>query len=121
MLTEANSKGYECNYDPKELTAFTEGGFPIRSLSRRVDGSFPNVINPIAIWEIKEYYYTTTFGSRVADGVYETLLDGFELNEVRSYLKRDIHHYLMIETIIPGGHAVDRIYAESAICCIWDF
>ena len=23
-----------------------------------------------------EYYYTTTFGSRVADGVYETLLEG---------------------------------------------
>lgn len=50
MLIESNSKGYECNYDPKELTAFTEKGFPVRSLSRRVDGSFPNVINPIAIW-----------------------------------------------------------------------
>ncbi|HMN25109.1 MAG TPA: hypothetical protein PKE38_11435 [Ignavibacteriaceae bacterium] len=70
MLIEANAKGYECNYDPKELSAFTQNGFPVRSLSRRVDGSFPNVINPIAIWEIKEYYYTTTFGSRVADGVY---------------------------------------------------
>lgn len=32
--------------------------------------------------EIKEYYYTTTFGSRVAGGVYETLLDGMELDEL---------------------------------------
>lgn len=97
MLIEANSKGYDCNYDPKELTAFTHNNFPVRSLSRRVDGSFPNVINPIAIWEIKEYYYTTTFGSRVADGVYETLLDGYELNETREHLGRKVGHYLMID------------------------
>jgi len=97
MLIEANSGGYTCNYDPKELTAFTQGGFPIRSLSRRVDGAFPNVINPIAIWEIKEYYYTTTFGSRVADGVYETLLDGYELVEIRHLLKRQVNHYLMVD------------------------
>ncbi|WP_185097279.1 DUF7687 domain-containing protein [Chryseobacterium glaciei] len=97
MLIEANSKGYDCNYDPKELSAFTHDNFPIRSLSRRVDGSFPNVINPIALWEIKEYYYTTTFGSRVADGVYETQLDGYELKEVREHLGKKIHHCLMID------------------------
>jgi hypothetical protein len=97
MLIEANSKGYHCNYDPKELTAFTYNNMPVRSLSRRVDGSFPNVINPIALWEIKEYYYTTTFGSRVADGVYETQLDGYELKEVREQLGMNIHHYLMID------------------------
>ena len=70
MIIEANSRGFDCNYDPKELTAFTQNKFPVRTLSRRVDGAFPTVINPIAIWEIKEYYFTTTFGSRVADGVY---------------------------------------------------
>lgn len=63
MPIEEGLSGKQCNYNPMELTAFTEGGFPIRSLSRRVDGSFPNVVNPIALWEIKEYYYTTTFGS----------------------------------------------------------
>jgi hypothetical protein len=97
ILIEGYKKGYDCDYDPRELTSFTEHGFPIRSLSRRVDGAFPSVINPIAIWEIKEYYYTTTFGSRIADGVYETLLDGFELAEARGYLKLDVHHYLMVD------------------------
>lgn len=97
MLIEANSKGYDCNYDPRELTSFTHNNMPIRSLSRRVDGTFPAVINPIAIWEIKEYYYTTTFGSRVADGVYETQLDGYELKEVRDHLGIDVSHYLMID------------------------
>jgi len=97
ILIEANAKGIDCDYDPKELTAFTKNNFPVRSLSRRVDGAFPNVINPVAIWEIKEYYYTTTFGSRVADAVYETLLDGLELDEVRKYLGRNINHYLMVD------------------------
>ncbi|MCB0500878.1 MAG: hypothetical protein KDC77_14825 [Cyclobacteriaceae bacterium] len=97
MLIEANAHGNPCNYDPKELTAITIGGFPVRALSRRIDGAFPSVINPVAIWEIKEYYYTTTFGSRVADGVYETLLDGFELKEVEENLNKKVKHYLMID------------------------
>jgi hypothetical protein len=97
MLIEAHSKGYDCDYNPMELTAFTKDNFPIRSLSRRIDGCFPEVINPIAIWEIKEYYYTTTFGSRIADGVYETLLDGYELVEAREAIGRNVHHYLMVD------------------------
>ena len=55
-------------------------------------------MNPIAVWEIKEYYYTTTFGSRVADGVYESLLDGMELEELREQEKIDVKHYLMVDS-----------------------
>jgi hypothetical protein len=97
MIIESNSIGFDCNYNPNELTAFTKDKFPIRTLSRRVDGAFPSVINPIAIWEIKEYYYTTTFGSRVADGVYETWLDGLELREVKDNLKIHVEHFLIID------------------------
>ena len=74
----------------------TSNGEPIRTLARRVDGAFPSVVNPIAVWEIKEYYYTTTFGSRVADGVYETLLDGAELEDLRS-VGRHVQHYLFVD------------------------
>lgn len=97
MLIEANIGNLPCNYDPRELTTVTLDGAPLRTLARRVDGAFPNVVNPIAVWEIKEYYYTTTFGSRVADGVYETLLDGLELEELREHEKIDIKHYLMVD------------------------
>jgi len=55
------------------------------------------VINPVAIWEVKEYYHTTTFGSRVADGVYETLLDGMELEELNASEKIRIRHYLFLD------------------------
>lgn len=97
MLIEAHSAGLPCDYDPREIASFTQNNFPTRSLSRRIDGAFPNIVNPIAIWEIKEYYYTTTFGSRVADGVYETLADGYELGEIRRSLGRPIFHYLMVD------------------------
>jgi len=97
MLIEANIKNLNCDYDPRELTLITHNNFPIRTLSRRVDGAFPSVKDPIAIWEIKEYYYTTTFGSRVADGVYETQLDGWELWEVKTNLHRHINHYLIVD------------------------
>lgn len=97
MLIQASIEGNVCDYDPRELTTATREGTPLRTLARRVDGAFPSTVNPIAIWEIKEYYYTTTFGSRVADGVYETLLDGMELEELREHENIDIHHYLIVD------------------------
>lgn len=115
MLIEANSRGFECDYDPKELTAFTKDKFPVRTLSRRVDGAFPNVINPMAIWEIKEYYFTTTFGSRVADGVYESWLDGLELREIKENLGIHVEHYLIID-----DHFTWWIKGRSYLCRIID-
>ena len=97
MLIEENVGALKCNFDPRILTTVTTGGVPLRTLSRRVDGAFPDAINPIAVWEIKEYYYTTTFGSRVADGVYETLLDGMELEELFQSENIKVHHYLILD------------------------
>ena len=98
MLVEAHSGGIEVDYDPRILTTVTQKHEPFRTLSRRVDGCFPSCVDPIAVWEIKEYYYTTTFGSRIADGVYETMLDGFELQEVRTSANVNVHHLLMVDS-----------------------
>jgi len=97
MLVEVNAQGFSCDYDPHQLTTITNDRLPVRTLARRVDGAFPSSVNPIAIWEIKEYYYTTTFGSRVADGVYETLLDGLELEELLEHENIKVLHYLIID------------------------
>lgn len=96
-LIETHLGNQTFDHDPRALTTITRNGAPLRTLARRVDGAFPKAVNPIAIWEIKEYYYTTTFGSRVADGVYESLLDGLELEELRSAEGIDIKHYLMLD------------------------
>lgn len=97
MLISNELKGRMCDYSPRKLTTITRGNEAIRTLSRRIDGAFPTVVNPVAIWEIKEYYYTTTFGSRIADGVYETLLDGMELEELRRSEGIHVRHYLMVD------------------------
>ncbi len=97
MLVDAHRDEVPCDLDPRQLTSVTKDGFPVRTLARRVDGAFPSAINPVALWEIKEYYHTTTFGSRVADGVYETLLDGMELEELRQSEGIHVKHYLILD------------------------
>lgn len=97
MIVDAHRAEFECEHDPRRLTSVTTDGMPLRTLARRVDGAFPSAINPVAVWEIKEYYHTTTFGSRVADGVYETLLDGMELEELRKSEGIDVQHCLVLD------------------------
>jgi hypothetical protein len=97
MLIEANAGRCSCDFDPRILTTITKNGTPLRTFARRLDGAFPAAVNPVAVWEIKEYYYTTTFGSRVSDGVYETLLDGMEIEELREHEGIDVKHYLIAD------------------------
>jgi len=115
MIVADNIGGIPCDYDPRALTTFTRHGGPLRTLARRVDGAFPSVVNPAAVWEIKEYYHTTTFGSRVADGIYETLLDGMELEELRNSERVDCKHYLMID-----AHYTWWDCGRSYLCRIMD-
>jgi len=124
MLIDANIGPLPCNYNPQALTTITRNKEPFRTLARRVDGAFPGPINPTAVWEIKEYYYTTTFGSRVADGVYETLLDGMELEELDVALQglrhgddraTHIQHLLMVD-----AHFTWWVKGRSYLCRIID-
>lgn len=118
MLIEANIGGLPCDFNPQELTTFTHLDAPLRTLARRVDGAFPSAKNPVAIWEIKEYYYTETFGSRCADGVYESLLDGMELEELRQSERIDCKHYFIIDAI--GAWWTSKQNGRSYLCRIID-
>ncbi|MCF8011631.1 MAG: hypothetical protein K9L17_11465 [Clostridiales bacterium] len=94
------------NDDPRTLSFNVNGDSHLISVfSRRFDGAFPGIRNPVAVWEIKEYYYTTTFGSRIADGVYETQLDGFE---IRLFRENN-----------PEGHNVKHIYFVDSYTTWW--
>lgn len=98
MLTELNLESRSFNDNPKNLSLITNvENRLVKTLSRRIDGAYPSILNPIAIWEVKEYYGTTTFGSRVADGVYETLLDGYEILEAEEFSGRRVEHYLLVD------------------------
>lgn len=87
----------------------------VGALSRRLDGSYPGLDNPKLVWEIKEYYYATTFGSRVADGVYETQLDGFELREIRNRTGRSVYHVLFVD-----AYRTWWIQGKSYLCRLVD-
>lgn len=42
------------NLTPRSLTTVTRDGKPLRTLARWVDGAFPDTVNPIAVWEVKD-------------------------------------------------------------------
>ena len=107
--------GTNFNSNPQELTTFTRDGQPIQTLARRVDGAYPTTTNPLAIWEIKEYYFTTTFGSRVAGGVYETLLDGLELRELEKNWDIKCDHMLFVD-----GKLTWWVKGRSYLCRLID-
>jgi hypothetical protein len=115
MIVESVAGPAGFNPNPGQLTTFTKHSMPLRTLSRRVDGALPGVVNPVALWEIKEYYYTTTFGSRVADGVYETLLDGMELEEMHEHEGRYVEHMLALD-----AHFTWWVKGRSYLCRIID-
>lgn len=84
------------DFNPRAPLTFARNGMPLRTLFRWMDGAYPDANHPHAAWEIKEYYGTRTFGSRVADGVYETALDGYELNDLRAE-GVEVEHYLFLD------------------------
>lgn len=95
---ELHVQGKGFNDDPRSLMYITDDNNQIiGASSRRFDGAYPSIENPDIVWEIKEYYYATTFGSRVADGVYETQLDGHEFKEIFKRTGRKIYHVLFID------------------------
>ncbi|WP_290236052.1 hypothetical protein [Bacteroides acidifaciens] len=104
------------NDDPRGLVyVFDDEKHIIGASSRRFDGAFPNIINPRIVWEIKEYYYATTFGSRVADGVYETQLDGYEFRDVSYRSGKPITHVFFLD-----AYKTWWIDGKSYLCRIID-
>ena len=101
--------------DSNCLSILTSEGELQGVFSRRFDGAVPSTVNPIAIWEVKEYYGTTTFGSRVAGGVYETLLDGFEIKSFQAAYGRNVAHYLFVDDHFTWWHK-----GKSYLCRLID-
>lgn len=97
LLIAHSLDGRPCDYDPRKIPVIDYNGSLYAALSRRMDGAYPSTTNPIALWEIKEYYYTTTFGSRISDAVYITSLDGYERLEVQRETGITIEHLVMLD------------------------
>ena len=106
----------EFDDDPRGLTfIWDENREIIGASSRRFDGAYPSIESPKIVWEIKEYYYATTFGSRVADGVYETQLDGFEFREIFERTGHKVYHVLFVD-----AYRTWWIQGKSYLCRLVD-
>lgn len=97
ILVSRELGGIPFDSDPRNLSAVDYNGQLHATMSRRMDGAFPSTINPVALWELKEYYHTTTFGSKISDAVYITQLDGHEINEIYASTGIKIGNYLMVD------------------------
>lgn len=97
LLTEQALAGRRFAENPNGPITITKDKRPVRTLARRMDGAYPALNNPDSCWEIKEYYGTTTFGSRVADGIYETMMDGLEIEELEEHTGHRLRHYLIVD------------------------
>jgi hypothetical protein len=116
VCENSHNQGLPFDDDPRQLVYILDGGRRLQgSSSRRFDGAFPNVINPIAIWEIKEYYYATTFGSRIADGVFETQLDGYEFKQIEDMYGHHIDHIFFFDAYHTWWNQ-----GKSYLCRIFD-
>lgn len=93
----------ECDFNPQRCVSFRRKGLILGTLSRRVDGAYPSCINPIAFWEVKEFYANKTFGSRCASALYDTLLDGEELRALKSSGVKSKHYLFLDAMPLPAG------------------
>ena len=65
--------------------------------------------------ELFTIQYATTFGSRVADGVYETQLDGFEFKEIYDRTGIKVYHVLFVD-----AYRTWWIQGKSYLCRLID-
>lgn len=132
LLVAERLSGLPCDYDPRKIPTVDSEGRLFQTFSRRFDGSFPSTHNPIAMWEIKEYYYTTTFGSKISDAVYITSLDGYEREDLERGAGIEIRHLVMVDAyltwwgmgksylcrmidILHMGHVHDLLFGREVI------
>lgn len=97
LIVAAVLDGRPCDFDPQALPVIDHEGTLYAAMSRRMDGSMPSAVNPLAMWEIKEFYYTTSFGSKISDAVYITALDGYERAEIETVTQARIDHLIIID------------------------
>ncbi|MGA2435785.1 MAG: hypothetical protein ABSG25_10920 [Bryobacteraceae bacterium] len=65
--------------------------------ARNLDGAVPALLDPILIWEIKEYWGTTSGGSKMSDAVYECALVGRELRDFEKRTGLHVDHAVLLD------------------------
>jgi len=96
-------KGVTIDDDPQKRCAWCQNN-ELHVTARNLDGAVPGLINPYAIWEIKEYWGKTKGGSKMSDAVYECQLVGHELLDYSARSGQNIHHIVFLDGKEQWGH-----------------
>jgi len=65
--------------------------------ARNLDGAISSLVDPFLVWEIKEYWGTTSGGSKMSDAVYECALVGRELRDFEKRTKLHVDHAVLLD------------------------
>ncbi|GAA4453886.1 DUF7687 domain-containing protein [Phytohabitans houttuyneae] len=90
------SHGMTANVNPQKRATYIADDYLWVS-PRRLDGAFPSLVNPYAIWEIKEYWGKTSGGSKMSDAIYECQLVGTELRAFEDKHGIRIEHFVLLD------------------------
>jgi hypothetical protein len=97
-LTRIACQPHGMTFDPNpQSRAAVVGAEHIWVSPRRLDGALPGLLNPIAIWEIKEYWGVTGGGSKMSDAIYECQLVGMELRAFEDLHGIHVRHYVFLD------------------------
>lgn len=72
----------------------------LHASARRLDGAVASLVNPFAVWEIKEYWgggEGKAGGSKMSDAVYECHLVGQELRTFERKAGLRVHHFVFVD------------------------
>ncbi len=94
--TVCTGGGLEIETDPQRRCIWcTKKGLHVTA--RNLDGAIPSLLNPIVVWEIKEYWGKTQGGSKMSDAVYECNLVGRELREFEERTGTRVAHIVFLD------------------------
>lgn len=92
----AAKRGVPVETNPQRRAVWAnDRGFHVTA--RNLDGALPGLYDPIAVWEIKEYWGTTAGGSKMSDAVYECQLVGRELREFCERSGASVAHVVFLD------------------------
>lgn len=92
----------EVNVNPQKRASIISDGY-IWVSPRRLDGALPSLLNPLALWEIKEYWGGSQGtggrdgGSKMSDAIYECQLVGEELRTFEDVHGQHVYHYAILD------------------------
>lgn len=100
---ECDRRGIAANTNPQSRAVTVDDRWLWVS-PRRLDGALPGLINPVGIWEIKEYWGTTKGGSKMSDAIYEIHLVGMELRTFEREHGVHVNHYAILDGAQQWSH-----------------